>query len=61
MMGTLAEELRAIPGFVEWQRAQTAETDRADAHRLALILGAYVERPQLPEAVGAVMAAGFHR
>jgi hypothetical protein len=35
--------------------------DQADAHRLALILAGYVDGPQLPECVGAVMAAGFHR
>lgn len=61
MMGTVFEEARRAPGFRDWSRAQVAFADQADAHRLALILGRFIDPTELPEAVGAVMAAGFHR
>ena len=61
METSVLDEARKAPGWREWARREVVLADQADARRLALILAGYVDGPQLPECVGAVMAAGFHR
>lgn len=64
MAQTLAEQVRAIPGYEAWaadQRAIEKAAELDDMTVLARIVGVFVDRCELPEIVGAIRAAGFRR
>jgi hypothetical protein len=60
MPETLIHRAKHAPGWQRWA-AEQARLDDTDTDRLTRILGVFIDRYELPEAVGAIKAAGFHR